>query len=185
MAALSDAQLTAHALGPAGPARQTACRLLLDRHRASVFRIARGQTGDADAALDITQQTFIAAFAALHRYDPARPLAHWLARIAINKCHDHARRQTVRRWLNLPLPAHVTPADPAPPADQSLSDRQELSRAMAGIAALPARLRDVLVLCGIEGMAQAEAAALLAITPKAVETRLRRAREKLRDGLRD
>lgn len=181
LADLDDGQLAA--LARAG--QQQAYRALLDRHRATVFRIARAQTGNDTAALDITQQTFIAGFAALHRYDPARPMAHWLARIAINKCHDHARRQKVRRLLGLPLDAHTTPADPAPPADIALSDRQELSRAMAAIAALPARLKDALVLCGIEGMPQAQAAALLGTTQKAVETRLRRAREKLRENLRD
>ena len=57
----SDGELAALALA----GRQAAFRELLDRHRASVFRLARGSTGDDDAALDVTQEAFIAAFAAL------------------------------------------------------------------------------------------------------------------------
>ena len=47
------------------------------------------------------------------------------------------------------------------------------------IADLPTRLKEVLLLRAVEGMSQAETAALLGITEKAVETRLARARAKL------
>jgi RNA polymerase sigma-70 factor (ECF subfamily) len=70
--ALSDGDLAALALG----GRQAAYSALLRRHRDVVFRIARASCGDDDAALDITQQSFISAFAALGRYDRARPFAH-------------------------------------------------------------------------------------------------------------
>ena len=177
-----DGTLAARALAGHRPAQ----RALMERHRARVHRIALAHCGgDADAALDITQQAFIAAFLALRRYDPARPFAHWIARITLNKARDHARRLAVRRWLPLSPPAHHDAPDPTPPADTALADKQALARAMAAIARLPASLRDVLILCGVEGMAQADVAALLDITTKAVETRLRRARETLRERLRD
>lgn len=166
--------------------RQAAFTLLLDRHRAQVFRIARNHCGDDDAALDITQQTFISAFAALSRYDRGRPFAHWLARIALNKCHDWARRRKVRAFLSFArsIDEAVQIAASQVPADVGLADRQELDRAMAAIARLPDRLKEVLVLRTIEGMSQAEVAALLGISDKAVETRLYRAREKLTQSLR-
>lgn len=50
---------------------------------------------------------------------------------------------------------------------------------MAAIACLPAKLKEVLVLRTIEGMSQAEVAAVLDVSEKAIETRLYRAREKL------
>jgi RNA polymerase sigma-70 factor (ECF subfamily) len=113
-----------------------------------VFRIARNHCGDDDAALDITQQTFISAFAALSRYDRA----HWLARIALNKCHDWARRRKVRAFLTFarPIDEAVQIAAPQVAADEQLADRQELDRAMAAIARLPDRLKEVLVLRTIE-----------------------------------
>ena len=177
LAGLGDGELAAQALA----GQQAAYRVLLERHRATVFRIARHHCGDDDAALDIVQQSFIAGFCALARYDRARPFAHWIARIAINKSHDWARRQKVRRFLTMALPVgpHDNIADPAIGADRVLADRQELQRAMGAIASLPARLKDVLVLRAIEGLSQAEVAQLLGITEKAVETRLYRARRKL------
>lgn len=179
--ALSDGDLAALALG----GRQAAYSALLHRHRDAVFRIARASCGDEDAALDITQQSFISAFAALGRYDRTRPFAHWIARIALNKCRDRARRRKLRALFSFALPEDHEPnmPDPAVGADDALADRQELARAMAAIARLPASQREVLVLRGVEGMAEAEVAALLGITGKAVETRLYRARRALAEML--
>ncbi|HZU63984.1 MAG TPA: sigma-70 family RNA polymerase sigma factor [Novosphingobium sp.] len=180
---LGDGDLAGLALG----GRQAAYRVLLDRHRALVFRIARHHCGEEEAALDITQQAFISAFAALGRYDRARPFAHWIARIAINKCRDRARRRRLRAALRLarPIEEAIGLGDAAPLPDRQVADAEELRRTMAAIARLPARLKEVLVLRAIEGLSQAETAAVLGISEKAVETRLYRARKNLVAQLRD
>lgn len=179
----SDGELAALALA----GRQTAFSELLDRHRASVFRLVRSNTGDDDAALDVTQEAFIAAFAALKSYDGTRPFMTWVSRIAINKCRDWARRRTVRRFFSfaLPIEAAVTIADETIPADQLLADRAELTRVKEAIAKLPMAIRAPLVLRTIEGLTEAETAQILGISEKAVETRLYRARNKLTEFLRD
>lgn len=183
LAGLSDGDLAVLAMA----GRQAAYRLLLDRHRALVFRIARNHCGEDDAALDITQQSFVSAFAALARYDRARPFAHWLARITLNKCHDWGRRRRVRAFFSLarPLEEAYQISAPQVSAETQLADAQELRRAMAAMACLPDRLKEVLVLRTLEGMAQREVAELLGISEKAVEARLYRAREKLAALLRD
>ncbi len=183
LAACTDGELATLALG----GRQAAYRVLMDRHRAAAFRLARHHCGDDDAALDVTQQSFIAAFAALERYDSARPFAHWLARIVINKAHDWARWRRVRRFFTFAVPldqAHAV-AGTTPDAERQASDREELERTMAAIAKLPARLKEVLVLRTIEGLSQAETAQVLGVSEKAVETRLYRSRAKLSEILRD
>ena len=177
LGACSDGELAALALG----GRQAAYGELLNRHRATVFRIARHHSGDDDAALDLTQQSFIAAFAALKRYDQSQSLAHWLSRIAINKCHDWARRRKVREFFSFAksLDAAHDVFDRQPSAATVTEDRQELQRTMAAIASLPPRLKEVLVLRTIEGLSQSETATMLQVSEKAIETRLYRAREKL------
>jgi len=177
LGACSDGELAALALG----GQQTAYGELLNRHRATVFRIARHHSGDDDAALDLTQQSFIAAFAALRRFDQTQSFAHWLARIVINKCHDWARRRKVRQFFSFAksLDAAHDISDPQPSAATQAEDRQELQRATTAIASLPPKLKEVLVLRAIEGFSQSEAASLLDVSEKTVETRLHRAREKL------
>lgn len=179
----SDAELAA--LGLAG--QQSAYGELMRRHREAVFRLARGHCGDATEALDITQETFISAFAALARYDGARPFRLWIARIAVNKCHDWARRRAVRRFFTFarPMEEAGAVADLAATPEEAAQSQAELARINAAVAALPGNLKDVLVLRAIEGMSQAEAAQILGVSEKAVETRLYRARNKLADMLRD
>lgn len=179
----SDAELAALALA----GQQSAYGELMRRHRDGVFRLARGHAGDATEALDITQETFISAFAALARYDGARPFRLWIARIAINKCHDWARRRAVRRFFTFarPIEEAGVVADAALTPEEAVQSQAELARIHAAIAVLPGNLKDVLVLRGIEGISQAEAAQILGVSEKAVETRLYRARNKLAEQLRD
>jgi RNA polymerase sigma-70 factor (ECF subfamily) len=106
----------------------------------------------------------------------------WLAAIAINKCRDWSRRRRVRRLFSFALPidaAAENVREDRPGQDVEAADRQELARLRRAITELPSALREPLVLHAIEGMSQAETAVVLAITEKAVETRLRRARSKL------
>jgi len=182
LAACTDGELAALALA----GRQAAYRVLMDRHRGAAFRLARHQCGNDDAALDVTQASFIAAFAALGRYDGSRPFAHWLARIVINKSRDWARRRKVRQFFSFALPLeHAREvAETMPDAQRQAAGREELARTMEAIADLPARLKEALVLRTIEGLSQAEAADVLGVSEKAVETRLYRARTRLSETLR-
>ena len=182
MGECSDRELAALALA----GRQAAYRELLGRHREAVFRLVRGSISDGDAALDVTQEAFIAAFAALKSYDGARPFKTWVSRIAINKCRDWARRRAVRRFFSfaLPIEAAAAIAIETIPVDQQLADHAELARVRDAITKLPVAIREPLILRTIEGLTQAETAQVLGISEKAVETRLYRARNKLTDILR-
>lgn len=183
LADCTDGELAALALA----GRQAAYSMLMQRHRDGVFRILRGTVGDADTALDLTQQSFISAFQSLARFDGQRPFQVWMARIALNKARDWARRRKVRQFFTFarPIDDALQVADPAVGSDLALADRMQLQRTLAAVGQLPSRLRDVLVLRTIEGMSQSETADILGIGAKAVETRLYRARMKLHEILRD
>lgn len=88
---LSDAELAT--LSIAG--RQAAYAEIMRRHRQSVFRVVRACVGEADEALDLLQETFVAAHHALSRYDGDRSMRAWLSAIAINKCRDWGRKRTL------------------------------------------------------------------------------------------
>lgn len=179
----SDGELAALCL--AGQRRAFA--EIVRRHKAPLHRMVARLIGDEEEALDVVQETFVSAHDALRRYDPARPMRAWLARIAINKARDWRRRRIVRRLISvvLPLDHALDTADDVPSIETRAADRQELDRVAAALATLPGNLREVLVLRTIEGLNQAETAGILAISEKAVETRLYRARQKLADRLGD
>ena len=74
--------------------------------------------------------------------------------------------------------------DPAPPIDESLVENEQQRMARDAIDALPAKLRDPLILTAIEGLSQSEAAEILGITVKAVEGAVYRARKQLTETLK-
>ncbi|QQN75664.1 RNA polymerase sigma factor [Croceicoccus sp. YJ47] len=159
----------------------------MQEHRDAVFRYVRGHVRDEGEALDITQECFVSAFAALHRFDPARNFRTWLLAIAVNKCRDWARKRAVRRFFTFaaPLDDALPLADDAPDPEAATSSAQQVERIRTALAALPAKLREPLLLCTLEGMSQADAADVLGINRKAVETWIYRARAKLSEQLHE
>ena len=183
LADFTDGELAALALA----GRQRAYSALMARHREPIYRLVRSHVGDADEALDVTQQSFVAAFAALGRFDPARSFRVWLSRIAINKCHDWGRRRSVRRLFAFarPLDEGAAVAADAVLADRALAGAQQLDTVMRAIARLLDSLKEPLILRTIEDLSQAETAEVLGISAKAVEVRVYRARARLAEMLRD
>lgn len=178
---MSDGELARCALA----GREDGYRRLLERHRDPVFRLVRSLVGDSDAALDIAQEAFVSGFAALKRYDPERPFRAWMSRIAVNKARDWARRRKVRSFFSraADIDEAISVADDAPLSDTIIFHQAELAQAMNAIAILPHNLREVLVLRTIEDFSEADAATMLGISGKAVETRLYRARKQLNEIL--
>ncbi|MDF0488437.1 RNA polymerase sigma factor [Sphingomonas sp. H39-1-10] len=176
LAALDDGELVARTIA----GRQAAFREIMRRHRDPLYRVVRGHVGDAEEALDLVQDCFATAWRHLAGFDQSRPLRPWLARIAINRARDWHRRRALRRFIGFGVGGEeeTVPAD-EPLPDAAAGARIELERAWAAIARLPERLRETLLLRTVNGLSQAETAAALKISEKAVETRLYRARLRL------
>ena len=160
---------------------------LMRRHTNDLFRFARRYTGEPDAAGDVVQDSFVSAWKSLRLYDGRRPFGVWLRAIALNKCRDRARRRFLRRVvLGQADPegfeAQSRP-DPTADAEASLIARERLAQLDRALAALPAGLKEPLILTAFEGLSQQAAGELLGLTAKAVEIRIYRARRRLADTL--
>lgn len=156
---------------------------LMRRHKDGIYRFCRRYVGDADDAYDLTQQSFVAAWLALGRYDPNRAFTTWLRAIALNKCRDHGRRATVRRLIFGTRPSTETAlnevASNAPSAETQAQDTQALQALDRALSTLPDALKTPLILTALDGLSTAEAATVMGVSPKAIETRLYRARKAL------
>ena len=167
--------------------RQAFDQLVL-RHKAQIYRIARHYIGSADDALDISQDTFVAAWLALKRYDTARDFGAWLRTIALNKCRDFGRRQTVRRGVMRLFAlldvreSAVLGADAM--VEQAQTESARLQALDAAIAALPASHKEVLVLTTFAGLSHQEAANQLGTSVKSIEMKVRRAKQRLEEMLK-
>ncbi|WP_343525335.1 RNA polymerase sigma factor [Sphingomonas sp.] len=179
LAALPDGDLVALALA----GRPGAYAAIVTRHKQALYRLILAHVRDADEALDLVQESFVAGHGALSRFDASRSLRAWLSRIALNKCRDWARRRRVRAMLSRVLPVDTVEAiaDDRIDGEAAAIERDSLARTLAALDALPEGLRAPLILCAVEGLSQAEAAEALGLSAKAVELRIRRARAALRE----
>ena len=137
-------------------------------------------------AEELAQETFVRLWQHRDRFAGDRPLKPWILGIALNLA-----RNRLRWWKRRPTVAlEEWTEDPDASADSSEAGTARLERAERAavvrdaIAALPAPLREAIVLFEYEHMSYAEVAEAVGATPKAVENRIARAREKLRASLK-
>jgi len=163
---------------------------LMARHASPVFQFLYRMVGNEDDANDLAQETFVRVFRSRTTFRTSDKFSTWLYTIAANLARNHfrwrARHPNVsletatgesNQTLGSTLPAN-TPA----PSEQTLA-AERAAAVRAAVGKLPEDLREVIVLCEWEERRIAEAAAILETTPKAVESRLYRARGMLRERL--
>lgn len=179
----SDAELARRALD----GEDHAFTQLMRRHKGWLYRFVRRYVGDADAAYEVVQESFVAAWRNLGRYDAGRSFASWMRAIALNKCRDRARRLAVRRFIlgekDDQSSEAQAQADPAPDGEESVVSAQRRAAVQKAIDRLPTKLKEPLLLTYFDELTQQEAALLLGVSVKTVETRVYRARQQLAELL--
>jgi RNA polymerase sigma-70 factor (ECF subfamily) len=162
----------------------------MERHAGPVFCFLCRMVGNEDDANDLAQETFARVFRARANFRLNDKFSTWLYAIAANLARNHFRWRARHPSISLDTASdepgrtlgNSLPADDAPPNEQTLA-AERASAVRAEVSRLPEDLREAIVLCEWEEKSMAEAAAILETTPKAVETRLYRARKKLRERL--
>jgi RNA polymerase sigma-70 factor (ECF subfamily) len=149
---------------------------LYRRHSGDVYGLCLRLTGRRESAEDCTQETFIAAWRGLARFEARAGLATWLHRIAVNTVVTRHRAPAAR------LEALTSTGEDADRSVAGIDMEQplDLERAIAG---LPEGARHVLVLVGIYGHTHAEAGAMLGVAEGTCKAQLHRARALLAQQL--
>jgi RNA polymerase sigma-70 factor (ECF subfamily) len=158
-------------------AQQGSQRALADLYTAHWRRAHRAAylvVNDGAAAEDIAQDAFLAAIDALDRFDRRRLFGPWLHRIVINRAIDWSRRESLRRKVG----------DPAATAEDSSPSRETVGEdLMEALAQLPVEQRAAVVLRYLLDYTPGEVAKMLDLPRGTVNSRLRRALDKLGDLL--
>ncbi len=179
-----DAELLARfATGRGDPAAELAFAALVDRHGPMVLGVCRRATGDPHAADDAFQAVFLvlARKAGAVRLGPDDSLGGWLRGVSLRVAR-RARVAARKRALGASDLDGLDPVAPGPSLGPGES--ADLRAAIdAEIARLPGRYRAAVVLCHLEGLSQEQAARRLRCPVGTVQSRLHRARERLRSGL--
>ena len=164
---------------------------LMERHAKPVFHFLCRMVGNEDDANDLAQETFVRVFKSAKSFRAEQRFATWLFTIAANLARNQFRWRS--RHPNLSLDAEnpeteqaigaTLPANSPTPKEAALAG-ERAAAVRAAVKNLPEDLREAIVLCEWEERSVAEAATILEATPKAVESRLYRARGILRERLK-
>ena len=169
----------------------SALNSLMDRHSSSVFGFLYRMLGNEEDANDLAQETFVRVYQACQSFDTAQKFTTWLFTIAANLARNQIRWRS--RHPNVSLDAEtdsdtlglsdILPSDATTP-QQAAEEAERNATVRRAVQLLPEEMREAIVLCEWEDMTVAEAAAVLNTTPKAVESRLYRARKLLSEKLK-
>lgn len=151
---------------------------LVRRHQVAVVTLVRVLTSGRGDPEDLAQEVFVRAWKSLRGFRGDSTFRTWLHRLTINA----VRTSQSRSGRLLRLFTGVTGATPEPesgdePVDTALARRQAIDRALAS---LPGDLRVAVTLRDMQGLEYREIAAVLRVPIGTVESRIFRARQRLK-----
>ena len=155
---------------------------LVVRYQSRIFNLARALMANDDAAEDLAQEAFIRAYRAIRRFRGDSSFKTWLYAVATNVIRTHLTRLGKRRWLWSQPPGgdeidvEQMPAEHID-VERDLVMRDAVDRALA---TLPAEFRIAVTLRDVHGLEYQEIADMLNVPIGTVESRIFRARQRLR-----
>ena len=180
----------------AGEGDRDAFRELFERYQRRVLSVVMGMLHDREAALDVTQETFIKAYRSSDRFKGEASFYTWIYRIAVNLAIDWQRREW-RRPMAAPTrsPSGDGPeedaidriGDETPGNDPFLAtrDRQLRERVREAIEELTPDHKAVILLREVEGLSYDEISRAMQCSIGTVMSRLHYARKKLQKRLKE
>lgn len=151
---------------------------IVERHSGLFYGAAYRACHNEHLAEDIVQEAFLKLWRKPQSFDAAKGVKFttWFYRVVTNLAIDKMRQSKPQKD-----PAVLDyMADPAPGADEFMAERQKQMALEAAIAALPERQKAALNLCFYEGLSNKEAAEILGVGIKALESLLMRAKASLK-----
>jgi RNA polymerase sigma-70 factor (ECF subfamily) len=177
---------------------------LVNQHNGTLIRMAMGYVADREVAEEVVQDTWMAVIESLNRFEGRSSLRTWVCGILIHKAKDRGVREKRHTTFSAFEPYDddndeaVDPSrfqqagegaghwafPPQPWDDQTpeklLASKQAVDCMQRAIEALPATLKEVLILRDVEGAEAKEVCEMLNITETNLYVRLHRARERVR-----
>ena len=171
---------------------EDACAELVSEHQRMVYQLSLNLLNDHNEALDLSQEVFLRVFRTIHTFRGHSSLRTWMYRIVINQARNRQRWWRRRHKADqVSLDQHVAAhGDLRQPGDHTAPDRayarkQLAERLWKALDHLPFDQRTVIVLREIDGFSYEEIADSLGVAIGTVKSRLTRARQTLRDELRE
>jgi RNA polymerase sigma-70 factor (ECF subfamily) len=160
---------------------QPAFAELVQRHTERFYRLAYRYVQSRETAEDIVQDAFVKLCEDPGKWQPSRNtrFTTWFYRIVVNLCLDWQKKKRP-----LPLDEEMPLLDERETADEAMIRIQEQKLLEKEIAALPGRQRTALNLCFDEGLSNQQAAEVMGMNLKALQSLIMRAKTTLRERMK-
>lgn len=156
---------------------------LVETYQKPVYNLCYRMLGEAEAAEDAAQETFLRVYQHLHRYDRKRPFPTWLLSIAAHYCIDRLRRRKFALFSidqdDDESAAFELPDPDSPDPEAESVKREDRDRLHGLLRSLDTTDRAAIVMRYWHGFSEVEIAESLHLTVSAVKSRLHRARREL------
>lgn len=162
---------------------ETAYHEMVDRYADDLYRLAFSLVGNAADAEDVLQETFLGAFRHVRKFQERASVRTWLSRILVKqagRCHRARARHKTVSLHGLPDTSQGLVTHGA--ASGEPDTRMDLVAMLDGLSPMH---REVIVLREFQAMSYEEMSDVLAVPRGTVESRLFRARQVLKERLRD
>ncbi len=179
---VTDSQLIARVLG----GESDAYGVLVQRWERPIYGLTLRMLGHSEDARDATQETFINAYSNLKHFRGEAKFSSWLYRIALNVCHSRLRRRSRRGDVSLEAQYEDVGFEPAAATcsvDDVLQSGQVSGAVRRALAAIPAEMRQVIIMKEYEELKFHEIAEILDIPISTVKTRMYTGLKELRKRL--
>lgn len=149
--------------------------VLVQRHQQRVYSLCRRILGDADAAADVAQDTFLTVLRKIDGFRGDAAFTTWLHRVAVNACYDELRRSRRRPMLHVVADGDRE-HEPGPPVLDHADEVAGTRDAASALAHVPEEFRVALVLADVHDMAYEQIAQVLEVPVGTVKSRVHRGR---------
>lgn len=158
-----------------GEGNAGAFQVLMARYVNMHLAFAERIMGNRQEAEDIVQDAFAKLWVNAGKYDPSKAkFTTWFYRIVLNRCLDKKRKKRP-----VALPENYDVRDDAPTPAEALAEREKQQRVKDALEQIPDRQQAAIMLCYFEGLSNREAADILGLKVKALESLLCRGRKNL------
>ena len=158
---------------------------VVERHSDLVYNVALKMMGRPEDAEEVAQDALLSAYRAYGRFRGDSKITTWLYRITVNAALMRLRKEKKERSLTRTGLEDVDIPDWSDTPDRFASNSELGDRLREGIEMLPEDFRAAVILRDVEGLSNAEAAAVLDITVSSFKSRLHRGRILLRKHLEE
>ncbi|TKB10793.1 RNA polymerase sigma factor [Desulforhopalus sp. IMCC35007] len=160
--------------------------MLMERHQEPLYNFVLRYIHDEHLAYDIVQETFVRVYTRATSFNPEYRFKTWLYQIALNLCRDRGRKRALRSFFSFDeakeKEAGFTGYDAG--IEEKNETKDDIELLQKEIAKLPHKLKSALILFSLEEKSQLEAAEILGVSPKTIETRIYRAKKILKKKIK-